>query len=204
MKKVNRPYLSLVVMLFLLSSCSISKKYPQEYYKENMQALHDIEYYYKTATENKRIGIAFNDLDFQSVTLEIKTDTVRYVYNFDIDEKAKSDTLIKYGYNDVLVDSVVQKMRRIRCTWVNKMSYYSEAGTKQLIFMSVPVRQFALIPVLRKRKYYLFNFYEQPQYYDEKGRLLDKRIVKRLRKVNREIFYRITNKVAYTISNKFR
>jgi hypothetical protein len=192
-------------MIFvLLSSCSISKKYPQGYYKENMQALHEIEYYYKMATENKRIGIAFNDLDFQSISLEIKTDTVRYVYNFDVDEKSKTDTLIKYGYDDILIDSIVQKMRRIRCTWVNKMSYYCEAGTKQLIFMSVPVRQFALIPVLRKRKYYLFNFYEQPQYYDEKGRLLDKRVVKRLRKVNREIFYRITNKVAYTISNKFR
>jgi hypothetical protein len=48
--------------------------------------------------------------------------------------------------------------------------------------MSAPVKQFSLFPLLQKRKYYLFHFYEQPQYYDEEGRLLEKKKLKKVKK----------------------
>ena len=75
---------------------------------------------------------------------------------------------------------------------------------KLLLFVSVPVKQFSLFPTFQKSKYYLFNFYKQPQYYDEEGRLLDKKKLSRLRKVNNEVFLRITDKVCYTVAGKFR
>ena len=57
---------------------------------------------------------------------------------------------------------------------------------------------------LSKRKYYTLTFYKQPQYFDAEGRLLDKKNRKKLRIVNNEIFWRINDRVCYTISNHFR
>ena len=84
------------------------------------------------------------------------------------------------------------------------LDYYVDGKKQYLVFMSVPVKQFSLFPVLQKNKYYLFNFYAQPQYYDEQGRLLDKKKLQQLRKINSEVFRRINEKVCYTISGKFR
>jgi hypothetical protein len=53
-------------------------------------------------------------------------------------------------------------------------------------------------------KYYILTYFSQPQYFDNEGRLLDKRKRRRLRKINGEIFRRINDKVCYTISGKFR
>jgi hypothetical protein len=159
--------------------------------------------YYK-ATQQKLLAIAFYDLDFNDISLELKTDTVRYIYDFYYGEKRINDSLYKFGYDTSLVQQLIKDMRTIGCSWINTLDYYVDGNKKLLLFMSAPVKQFSLIPALQKRKYYLFNFYEQPQYYDEQGRLLDKRSVRRLRKVNSEVFRRITDKVCYTVSGKFR
>jgi hypothetical protein len=64
-------------------------------------------------------------------------------------------------------------------------------------------------PVALKRpfayaKYYVLTYFPQPQYFDSEGRLLQKRRLKELRKINGEIFKRINSKVCYTVSGRFR
>jgi hypothetical protein len=54
------------------------------------------------------------------------------------------------------------------------------------------------------RKYYILTYFPQPQYYDDEGRLLVGRRLRRIRKINAETYRRVTDKVAYTISDRFR
>ena len=192
-----------VVMIFL-SSCSVSKTYPKEYYAQHKTTMEEMETLYGNITNEKLIAIAFYDLEFNDISLEFKTDTVRYIYDFYYGEKRMNDSLFKFGYDTTLVQRLIKDMRAIGCTWINTLDYYVDGKKRLLLFMSAPVKQFTLVPFLRKRKYYLFNFYTQPQYYDEQGRLLDKRTVRRIRKVSGEVFWRITDKVCYTVSTKFR
>jgi hypothetical protein len=192
------------VALISLSSCTVSKTYPIEYYEQHKTTMAEMQDLYNKATRQKLLAIAFYDLDFNDISLELKTDTVRYIYDFYYGEKRINDSLFKFGYDTSLVQQLIKDMRMIGCSWINTLDYYVDGNKKLLLFMSAPVKQFSLIPVLQKRKYYLFNFYAQPQYYDEQGRLLDKRTVRRLRKVNSEVFRRITDKVCYTVSGKFR
>jgi hypothetical protein len=166
--------------------------------------LHETEELYNQATRQKLMAIAFNDLSYNSVSLELKTDTVRYIYDFNYDEKRMNDTLHKFGYDSLLVNKIIRNMRSMGSTWINTMDYYVDGKKQLLLFVSAPVKQFSPFPLLQKRKYYLYNFYRQPQYYDEKGRLLDKKTIRQLRKVNNEVFWRINEKVCYTISGKFR
>jgi hypothetical protein len=200
---------SKIVLLFFagligLSSCTVSKTYPRAYYEQHKTTMEEMELLYAGITKEKLIAIAFYDLDFNDISLEFKTDTVRYIYDFYYGEKRINDSLFRFGYDTVLVQQLIKNMRTIKCSWINTLDYYVDGNKRLLLFMSAPVKQFSLLPVFQKRKYYLFNFYKQPQYYDEQGRLLDKRTVHRIRKVSGEVFWRITDKVCYTVSGKFR
>ncbi len=195
-------YPALVVWLF--SSCTVSKIYPKKFYEEHKVLLHQTEELYYQTTKAKQIAIAFTDLDFTSVSLELKTDTVKYIYDFDLGETRIADTLIKFGYDPVLVNQMITNMKGMRSTWINTLDYYVDGRKQLLLFISVPVKQFSLLPLLQKRKYYMFNFYNQPQAFDEDGLLLDKKRIRQVRKVKGQTFRRINDKVSYTVSGKFR
>ena len=201
MKKLKS---SLLFFGVYFSSCTVSKIYPVEFYEQNRETLHDMEYLYTKVSGNGQIAVVFSDLEFNRLSMEFKTDTVKYIYDFKYNESRLNDSLYKFGYDTSLVQKMIADMRKIKCTWINTLDYYIEGSKKMLLFMSVPVKQVSLLPVFQKKKYYLFNFYRQPQYYDEAGRLLDKKKLTRLRKVNNEIFWRINDKVCYTVSGKFR
>jgi hypothetical protein len=194
----------IVAALLLFSSCTVSRIYPRTYYEQHKETLHETESLYHDVTQNKLIAIGFNDLGYNDISLELKTDTVRYIYDFTYGEKRMNDTLHKFGYDSALVHKIIDNMRNIKSTWINTMEYYEGGKKEYLLFISAPVKQFSLLPFLQKRKYYLYNFYKQPQYYDEQGRMLDKKKLKQLRKISGEIFWRITDKVSYTVSVKFR
>ena len=201
-KAAPLPVIFFVTVLF--SSCTISKLYPKQYYEQHKTLLHETVELYGQATTNKQIAIAFNDLDFTEISLELKTDSVRYIYDFENGESRMNDSLYKYGYDSVLVHTIIGNMRMMRSTWINTIDHYVDGKKQLLLFISAPVKQFTIFPLMQKRKYYLFHFYKQPQYYDDLGRLLDKKRVKRLRKIGNDIFWRINDKVCYTISGKFR
>lgn len=197
------------IFIFLIASisfvsCTVSKTYPKEYYEQHRVKMHEMEKQYGKITGQKLISLAFMDLDYNDISLEMKTDTVRYIYEFKYGEKRINDSLLKYGYDTILTQHLIKNMRSIGCSWINTLDYYADGKKKLLIFMSAPVKQVSFFPLLQKRKYYLFHFYEQPQYYDEEGRLLEKRKLRKLRKVSGEVFWRINDKVCYTVSEKFR
>lgn len=192
-----------VVAVIGMFSCT-SKLYPVQYYEQHNATIHEIETLYKKITASRSLSVAFYDLSFSDISLEFKTDSVRYIYDFAYHESRINDSLARFGFDTAMVQKMIGDMRRIGCSWINNLDYYVDGKKQYLVFMSVPVKQFSLFPVLQKNKYYLFNFYAQPQYYDEQGRLLDKKKLQRLRKINSEVFRRINEKVCYTISGKFR
>lgn len=186
----------------LLFSCSVSNSFPAKYYQQNENDLTEIESLYKTIDPHHPLSVAFTNKEFEIVSLEMKTDSLRYIYEFSLNDPAMKDSLLKYGYNATVVLKLLHKMKQIKCTWINSLEYNTEKNKQILTFMSI--RHKALEAPFSSSKYFILTFYEQRQYYDENGLLLDRRNVRRLRKINNEIFHRITDKVCYTLSAKFR
>jgi hypothetical protein len=119
-----------------------------------------------------------------------------------MNEPRLTDTLLRFGMNAAGVTAITRQMQSIRCAWINESDYYVDGRKHSLILMSVK-------PVALKRpfvyaKYYVLTYFPQPQYFDSEGRLLQKRKLNELRKINGEIFRRINSKVCYTISGRFR
>lgn len=186
----------------LFTSCAVSTKFPITYYNENESDIVAMEALYNRIAAARPISIGFTDRQFRHVLVEMKTDTVRYVYEFNVNDPSLFDSLQHYGYDTAATVQLLKYMKQTQCTWINTLDYYT-ARTKQLLtFMSI--RNKALAPPFSQEKYFILTFYKQPQYYDENGILLDRRNLRRARKVNNEIFKRINDKVCYTISAKFR
>lgn len=193
--------LTAAVIIVQLFSCS-AKKITSDFYYQHQTVLEQIEQSYKKLYAQKPFNLAFTDKEFRTVSLEIITDTLSYIYDFAVHDPRFNDSLRKYHMNPEGVDHLVDLMVGIHCTWVNNFDYYVDEQKRTLILISIKPVTFH--PILTYKKYYILTFFSQPQHFDAQGRLLDKRKLRRLRKINGEIFMRINDKVCYTISGQFR
>lgn len=184
-----------------LYSCS-PKNISSKYYYQHEKVLDKIEETYKALFSIHPFTVGFTDKGFETVSLEIITDTLSYIYEFNIAEARLTDTLLAYHFNAPKVMQLIQQMQSIRCAWIKNLDYYVDEKKNTLVLMSV--KAVALHAPLSYKKYYVLTYFQQPQYFDSDGRLLDKRKLRRLRKINGEVFKRINDKVCYTISGKFR
>ena len=197
--------LKIIIYITLISGIIFSctpKTISTKYYFQNEKILDKIEESYKAEYKQTPFTVGFTDRDFKTVSLEIITDSLTYIYEFTLNEKRLTDSLLKYHLNAPQVVNIIQQMYSIRCAWINQSDYYVDEKKHSLIFMSIK-------PVALKRpfaysKYYMLTYFPQPQYFDSEGRLLQKRKLNELRKINGEVFKRINNKVCYSISGRFR
>jgi hypothetical protein len=192
----------LLTAMLLISSCATRKTFSTNYYHENEKVLTVIEQSYKEIYAQKHFSLEFTDRSFNYISLEIITDSIKYIYEFGTSEPRLQDTLTKYGLPVKGVTDLISQMRSIRCLWINNLDYYTGTQKNSLVFMSI--RNVAIHLPFTYEKYYILTFYPQPQYFDSEGRLLAGRRLRKLRKINDDTFRRINDKVAYTISERFR
>lgn len=198
-KKIH--ILLIPILAVMLHSCS-PKNISTKYYYENEKALDRIEESYKALYPLGPFNVGFTDRDFKTVSLEIITDSLSYIYEFGINETRILDTLSAYNLNTTRISTLIRDMHDIRCAWISYSDYYVDEKKHNMILMSI--KPVALKSVFSYAKYYVLSYFPQPQYFDSEGRLLDKRKLRRLRKINGEVFHRINNRVCYSIAGHFR
>ena len=164
--------------------------------------MNHIEHQYKEQYKKSPFSLEYSDRNFKNISVEIVTDSIKLIYNFNRFESKMDDSLKKYKLNEYAVDNLLDSMKKIGCIWLSKLDYYVAGKKNLLVFMSIREKRFH-IP-LTKHKYYILAYFEQPQYYDNKEVLLNRRQQRIARKIHGDIFKRITDKVAYTISDRFR
>lgn len=192
----------LIAVVVVMSSCASRKVFSTNYYRENEKTLISIEELYKNINQQRHFSVEFTDKSFEYISLEIITDSIKYIYQFNIKEPRLQDTLTKYRLPVTGVMNLINQMSSIHCIWINNLDYYVNNQKRSLIFMSI--RHVAIRLPFTSEKYYILTFYSQPQYFDSEGRLLASRQVRKLRKINDDVFRRVNDKVAYTISERFR
>lgn len=197
-------HLSYFLMLILLASCAttLPPNFAKKYYAKNEKTIVRIEILYNKLYKTKPIAVEFNDDVFNNISIEIKTDSIRYIYDFDLNGKKLGLTLLKFGYDTTSMMTLLKDMKSIKCTWINTLDYFVDDKKQTLTFISMRPKGFDAF--FSNKKYYVLTFYKQPQYYDDQERLLDKRRLMRLRKVSNEVFWRINSRVCYTVMGHFR
>lgn len=190
-----------ILAILFFSSCS-PKNISEKYYFKNEKVLDKIEESYKALYKEGPFRIAFTDRYFQTISLEIITDSLRYVYEFNYREDRLTDSLQRFNLHAARIRQLIEQMRSIRCTWINNFDFYEDEKKNSLIFMSI--KPVALKAPFSNKKYYILTYFSKPQQFDSEGRLLDKREMRRLNNITGEILWRINDKVCYTISSQYR
>ena len=152
-----------------MASCS-PKFISTNYYYKNEKILDNIEKSYKELYLQKPFTIAFTSKDYETISIDIITDTLTYIYEFTVNEPRLTDTLIKYRLESKKVTDLISLMQSIHCTWVNKFDYYIDEEKKSLFFISIRPR--GLQVPFSYKKYYILTYFTQKQYFDSKGNCL--------------------------------
>ncbi len=196
-------YIILFAGMLALASCTSGRKFTTNYYKEHELALQGIRRDFKVLYEQHPFSLEFRDKEFKQIGLEILTDSIRYIYSFHTDESNLTDTLRKYHFNEKKINQLINEMRVTHCTWITNLDYYENRDKKQLVFISIRHKD---LESSRKVEYFTLAFFDNPQLFDDKKRLLDKadRKKKSLRSINGEIFYKLTDRVCYAFTGHFR
>jgi hypothetical protein len=197
-----RPKYCLLLFAILVIATSCTSLNITNYYHRHRPTLDSIEMVYRKAYQKKHFSIEFTDRPFDHVSLELVTDTLTYIYEYTVGEPRMQDTLLKFGYDTASINHLITNMRSMECTWVNNLDYYTEETKHSLIYISLWPRIFNL-PFVNK-KYYILTYFSQPQYFDNAGNLMTGRRLRRIRKVNGEVFRKINARVCYTVSAQFR
>lgn len=192
----------LFLLIILVQAASCTSLNITNYYRKNQSALDSIEAVYRKAYLKKPFSIEFTDRPFNRLSLELVTDTLTYIYEYTVGDPRLQDTLIRYGYDTAPINNLITDMRAMECTWIDNLDYYTEERKHSLIYISLWPRVFN--SPFANKKYYILTYFQQPQYFDSDGRLLVGRRLRRIRRINADVFRRINDKVAYTISDRFR
>lgn len=199
--KIIHHIIPFIFLCFFLS-CSYSKKFTQNYYRENESTLQSIRQRFKELYDKHPFSLELKDKKLNSIGIEIHTDSIKYIYNFRTDEPFLLDTLYKYQFDVKGMSELINDMQKAHCTWITNLDYYEKRQKKYLVFISV--RDKKLDAFLRPEKYFTLVFFDQPQPFDDKGRLLDNEDLETMRKINGSIFRRINDRVYYALSGQFR
>ena len=191
----------LISCLLFAASCS-TRIVSTNIYQEQKENLDNIERRYEKLNPKNQFSIAFTDKKFNIVSLEMITDTLTRIYEFTVNEQRLADTLIKYNYDTAGIYYLVRKMQESKVTWINSFDYYVNDQPQQLIILSIKPKTVRYI--FSPPKYIALSYFRTPQYFDEKGRLLDGRRTKEVRKIKGQVFYKITDRICYTITEKYR
>lgn len=191
---------ALLATIITLASCKTANM--TRFYNENKPTLDSIETTYIRETAERQFSIAFSNKNFNSFSIEIITDTIKYIYDFNIGEERLKDSLEKYKLSPDGVNTLVNSMRSVRCIWINNQDYYVNNHMQTAVYMSIKPRALSL-PFAYK-KYQILAYFKRPQTFNEKGILMDGRRRRNIRKLNNNTFHKITDKVCWTVSSLYR
>ena len=191
----------LPAVALLMCSCS-TRIVSNNYYQEHKGTVDSIESRYEKLNAMRPFSLAFTDKKLTIVSLQMVSDTLTKIYEFNFNEKRLADTLLQYKYDTTGVFYLIRKMQLTKVTWINSFDYYINDQPRQLIILSIKPKTIRYL--FSPPKYIALAYFRTPQSFDEKGRLLDSRRTKLVRKIKGQVFYRITDRICYTIMEKYR
>src|SRR5687768_3290480 len=89
-----------ITCLLITTSCS-TRIISTNYYQEKKETVDSIESRYEKLNARKPFAIAFTDKKLNIISIEMISDTLTRIYEFNINEKRLSDSLIKYDYDTI-------------------------------------------------------------------------------------------------------
>jgi hypothetical protein len=143
--------------IFILGCTATSKRKSENYYYQNKDQITEILKLYERLYTHQPFSAGYSDKSYKYVTMEVITDTVRYVFNNKGDSKTKLfETIRKFDYDTAMLKELSERLKTIKALWLSK-AIFNVNGKKEAVtflsFKSVLVEK----PFV-ENKYYILLF----------------------------------------------
>jgi hypothetical protein len=191
MKKIKLVSLLFWVAVSLVSCTAASKRKSADYYNQNKTALDNLQKLYEQLYRQQPFSAGFTDKSYKYYTMEVKTDTVRYVYNTEKNKEQVYSMIDRFNYDTMKLKELSAKMKTLQCLWLSKSSFFVNDKKETVTFLSF--KSAAVNKPFVENKYYILIFLPHP--------ITSPDIKERIKKGD---LVKIDELVYFTIGSKFR
>lgn len=184
--------LTYLFLIFLLGSCMVNnQRKTANYYFKNQVKIEALLNTYENLYQKQPFALGFSDRRFNYYTLQLYTDTVRYIYNTKTSRQNIFDEIIKTPISNKEFLDIAQQIKDVRCLWIDKYDYYIQGEKHIATFMSFKSVLFKRS--FEENKYYVLVFLNRELPLND-----DNEVLKRYRMT------KIKDGVYFGIRDKFR
>jgi hypothetical protein len=184
-----------ILMIFcatclLITGCKAPEKLSKKYYLSHSNELNQINSAYNKLYKTCPFILNFTDTRFRHNSIEISTDSVRYIYNTSIMNFSIADSIKKFGLSYKAIKSLGESMVRTRCISVARHSFYEggqEFSANFLFFKQAKAGMF------KESRYHVIIFFNE---------VLNPSIIKTF--TEKQDLQQLGDNVFYTVSNRFK
>lgn len=195
---------SIVFLIIFNISCSntFSSRNSQQYYNEHKQVLEKIKQTYEVNYRRNAFSIIFQNKGLSDFAIELTTDSLTYIYRFQLHDERLTDTLKKFNINPDEITGMIDQMVSIHSLSVQTFNYYWKATKHSMVHISTDPKPLSIhiIP----KKYFVFGFFPELQYFNSKGLLKGSADTDVLLFIGGLNYHKINDSTGYSSHNKFR
>lgn len=182
-------FICMVLLLSGLPGCfSASKAKSADYYRVNRAALEDLRNQYEQLYRHQPFSAGFTDKSCTYYTMEVRTDTVRYIYNTEKNSQQVAGLIERFDYDTAQLRAFGQKMKALKCLWLSKSSFFVDEKRETVTFLSFDAAT-GEKPFV-EQKYYILIFLNHPiEHLDNKKKVKKGNLVK----IDERVYYMIGN-----------
>ena len=176
----------------MVSCRATSERKSAKYYQQNKTQITEILKLYEKLYAQQPFSGGYSDKSYKYVTMEILTDTVRYIYSSKGDSKTKLfETIRKFDYDTTMLKKWSIQMKDIKCLWLSKATF--NVNQKEEIVTFLSFKSVLIDKPFVENKYYILLFVPHP--------INDPAIKARVKKGD---LVKIDELVYFMIGNKFK
>ena len=114
-----------ILIIAIVYGCRTPEKLNKKYYRLHKTELEQINAAYNQLFSIQPFILNFTDAGFKRYSVEISTDSIRYVYNTSILQLPLADSISRFGLDSNKVKNLGEMMFRSKCICVAHHSFYS-------------------------------------------------------------------------------
>lgn len=161
------------------------------FYRQNTSSIDSLVTRFEEIYAQRPCSIGFTDLSFHHFSMEVYSDSVRYIYNTSLSNGEALAEAVGFQYDSAWLTDFALHLYRLKGLWMGKTSFYKDGQKEEVTFLSF--RQVKKGKLFAPEQYVILLF---------PGK--DMEALAQSRRVQSGTLKQIGNKVFMTIGSGFR
>jgi hypothetical protein len=159
--KLLTTYLFVSATISAMLSCAVTTtRKTENYYRQNKTQITEMRSLYEQLHQHQPFAAGFTDKSCKYFVMEVRTDTVRYVYNTEKNRPQVYETIHRFHYNTDRIQELTKRMRTLKCLWISRSSFFVDEKKETITSMSF--KSAVGEQPFEENKYYVLMFLNRP------------------------------------------